>query len=52
MGPFDVLKVARLYGQQVIIEDPDWPGGLSRQMWAHIIHASRLVPFDERYVKP
>ena len=52
MGPFIVQKMARLYGQQVKIEDPD---GLSEQWtWAHtcIVYASYLAPFDKPYIEP
>ena len=52
MGPFFVQKVAKLYGQQVIIEDQDFLSGCIRQAWAHTIHASHLAPFDEPYIEP
>ena len=52
MGPFVVHKVAGLYGQRAIIEDPDGPSG--KGMWVHprIVHASHLGPFAEPYIEP
>ena len=52
MGLFVVCKVARLYGQQVTIEDPDGLSG--KRMWAcpHVVHANHLALFDEPYIEP
>ena len=52
MGLFVILKVAGIYGQWVTIEDPDGPGGYSRQVCLYTIHASHLVLFDEPCIDP
>ena len=52
MGPFVIWKVAKVYGQWVIIEDLDGLGGPSRKAQVHTVHASHLAPFDEPYVEP
>ena len=51
MGPFVIQTVARLYGQQVTIEDPDGPSGQGIWLRLHVIHASYLALFDEPYIE-
>ena len=52
MGPFVIQKVARLYGQQVTIEDPDGPSG--KGTWARlcVVYASHFAPFDKPDIEP
>ena len=51
-GPFVIHKVARLYIQCMIIEEPDGPRGQERQLQAHTIYAINLALFDNPYVEP
>ena len=52
MGPFVVCKVAGLYSQRVIIENPDGSSGKGMRACPRVVHASHLDAFDMPYVGP
>ena len=52
MGPFVFGKVARIYGQCMMIEHPDGKKGHGRWAWACTIHISHLALFNKPYIAP